>query len=724
MIGIVDRNDMDASTSRSWMIGSKLTHFLRVCGLLSDQHASPHRYLGRCMMHVAICICISSSAVAQRSVPDRHSIRWHSGPELSLMTRPANPAPVTVASKDIVEIERLLPLNEAIRIALDHAEVIRVLGDISASNSGQNIYETAIATTRIDNAVSVFDPVFRANSSWRKSEFPGSRLDPLDPLNAVIDSSQTGGNDFTLALQRRNRLGGTAEIEFRNQWQYRESGIGQLSRNNRPALELSYTQPLLSGAGRAFNEAPIVIAQLEVDRSFFSFKGRVQRMLQGVISAYWSLVAARTELWAREKQVEQAKEAFDRVEAQFRAELVDIGDVTQPRLALANFKATLVSARANVIQREAALRNLLGLPPEDGQRLVPSTPPTRNQLEFQWVDLVETAQRRRPDLIELNLVLMADQQRLLQADNQARPSLNAEAIQSWNGLRGTALNQNTISSDMNDNPNWTLGVTFEVPLGLRNSRATLRNRQLTIARDRANISQGLHATEHELATTIRRLDQAYAQYEAFKETRAAAQQNLDVQFAEQKAGRVIFLNVLQAITAWGDAVSSEANALTQYNTTLASLEESTGTILDTHGVVFTEERYASMGYGGRKHEDECYPRSLRPQGNVIRYEDGNEPSEEAFDLRDFDRSKSSPLKPTYDDDPLPPLNAPETTSDSGSSSMFHSASFENLPSPGRRSDGTSETQKQPDSSRTSFPSRLKSLFGRRATLQFPFARRE
>ncbi|MEP3482093.1 MAG: TolC family protein [Fuerstiella sp.] len=650
-----------------------------------------------------------STACAQRSVPDQHSIRWHSERDLPLTTRPASLAPVTVHSKDVTAIERLLPLDEAIRIALNHAEVIRILTGISASNSGQNIYETAIATTAIDNAVANFDPVFLANSSWRKSELAGAEFDQLDPLNALPNGSQTGGNDFTLQLQRRNRLGGTATMRFNNQWRYDD--FGPLSRNNRPEIELEYTQPLLAGAGTAFNEAPIVIAQLNVDRSFFSYKSQVQRLVQGVISGYWSLVAARTELWAREKQVEQAKVAFDRDQAQFRVGLIDIGDVSQPRLALANFKANLVLAQANVIQREAALRNVLGIPPEDGQRLVPSTPPTRDRLEFQWVELVETAQRRRPDLIELHLVLLADQQRLIQADNLARPELNARAIQSWNGLRGRAANRNIVSSQLNDNPNWTLGVTFEVPVGLRSSRASLRNSQLVIARDRANISQGLHQTEHELATTVRSLDQLYAQYEAFKETRAAARQNLDVQLKAEEAGLVIFLNVLQAITAWGDAVSSEANALTQYNTALASLEESTGTILDTHGVVFSEERYASIGPGGRKFEDACYPKSLVPQENSRRYENGSVPSEQAFDLKGYDRKSNAPsLVP---DSELQPTNPPTSaTGQQDAANVFRAASFQNLPPANTAKNKLIKSNLKPAAESRSLKNRIKSLFQR------------
>ena len=603
--------------------------------------------LRRCRLYlgVAILACLPNLANAQLKVDEQHRISWHSEERIPQYRRPPGAAPVTVASDDADLSVRLLPLDEAIRIALQNAEVIRVLTGVSATSSGRTIYDTAVATTPIDEAVGRFDPVFSANSDWRKTRTPGTRIDPGDPLAAIIDRTRIGGNDLSAKLARTNRLGGTGAVEINNNWNYGDVP-GAVNPVDRPGLDLSYTQPLLSGAGRPANEAPIVIARLELDRSYFQFKGSMQDLVRDVVSAYWTLVEARTQLWAREKQVEQAKAAFDRVEAQFRAKLVDLGDVAQPRVSYANFKANLIVARGNVIQREAALRNLLGLPPEDGTRMVPSTPPTRDRLKFAWPELVETAQRRRPDLIELNLVLQADQQRRLQANNLAQPSLNAVAIHRWNGITGRMLNDSKISSGLSDNPGWTLGINFEVPLGLRSARANVRSHELLIARDRANIQQGLHATEHTLATTVRNLDQFYEQYEAFRETREAARLNLQVQFAEERAGRVIFLNVLLAITDWGDAVSSEASSLTQYNTSLATLERETGTILDTHGIVFMEERFAAVGPLGKHFDPECYPRSLRPAENAARYQDSKEAAEEAFDLEDFPRPiriKSAPV---------------------------------------------------------------------------------
>ena len=132
--------------------------------------------------------------------------------------------------------------------------------------------------------------------------------------------------------------------------------------------------------------------------------------------------------------------------------------------------------------------------------------------------------------------------------------------------------------------------------------------------------------------------------EAFRQTREAAFTNLEVQTAREKVGLVIFLNVLQAITDWGNSVSSEASSLTQYNSGLASLERETGTILDTHGIVFTEERFAAIGPAGRHFEPECYPKSLAPSASFDRYNDSGKASEEAFNLEDFSQKPTEKAK--------------------------------------------------------------------------------
>ncbi len=606
------------------------------CSMIPKLEQAP-----RMVLFVLVAMATSSSvAIAQILPDDERHIRWHQEESVSVFRRGTGPAPVTVATEGIEQSERLMTLDEAIRLTLQHSEVIRVVTGVSAVSSGQTIYDTAIATTPIDQAKAVFDPVFSANSSFRHNEFPG-----LNGLGTAIIGGQTGGNDSNVGLSDKNTSGGTINLGFANAWD-NQTVAGFLNRNA-PSASLSYTQPLLAGFGRDANIAPIVIARLQQEQSYFLFKDAMQELVRGTISAYWSLVQARTELWAREKQRELLEVSVDISEARLRNNMKDAnaGNVSQAKLALANNRANLIAARANVLQREAALRNMIGLPPEDDGRIVPSTPPTRDQVQFLWEEINQTAQSRRPDLIELNLILMADQQRLIRNRNLAQPQLDAVALQQWNGLSGRVLNGNHLTSGLDENNSWTMGVNFSVPLSLRQSRAQVRNQELLIAKDRANIQQNLHRIEHLLATSLRSVDQNFLQYEAFRDAREAARINLVYQGAAVFSGRSILLNYLQAVSDWGNTIASEAQTLTAYNSELAGLEFQTGTILDTHGIRFVEEQFASIGTHGRCFEDECYPRDLRPQENSQRYKDSGEAAENAFNLNFPQLRKPGPQRP-------------------------------------------------------------------------------
>src|SRR5262249_48736566 len=161
--------------------------------------------------------------------------------------------------------------------------------------------------------------------------------------------------------------------------------------------------------------------------------------------------------------------------------------------------ANLVAARANVLTREGALRNLLGLPPSDDRAIVPTSAPASARLRPEWATILRLAEQLRPDVIELKLVLEADQLRLLQAENRALPQLNAAALYRWNGLSGIMPNGERIASGPGQFTDWTLGINFSVPLGLRQGRAQVRQQSLILARDRANLDQSLHAAASNLA---------------------------------------------------------------------------------------------------------------------------------------------------------------------------------------------------------------------------------
>jgi len=570
--------------------------------------------------------------------PEQRGMEIRDPTQLPRAPLPDLPKPVTVSdAKPELKVWHL-SLDEAIRTALANSEVVRVLAGAGAVSSGNTIYDPAIANTGIDAARARFDPTFQIRNTFNREEVPLGPVLRGDPPRLGIEGTRSDAYDMRLGLSKPTVTGGSLNLGV-NATPQRSSAGGELNPRIPSSADLGLTQPLLQGAGTAANLAPIELARIDTERSFFQLKDSVQRLVQGVIQAYWALVFARTDLWARQQQVEQGQFALKRAEANLKWGRVDISDVAQARSALAGFNATLVTSGANVLQREAALRNILGLPPSDGSQIVPVTPPPKERLTVDWDDLLRTAETYRPDLIELKLILEADQQQILLARNEALPRLDASALYRWNGLEGRTPDRTLVASEAGQFTGWQFGVNFSVPLGLRQARAGLRRQELILARDRAQLEQALHGAAHSLATSFRNLAQSYDQYEAFREVREAARVNLERQQAAytaayERPGRTLYyLNVLQAITQWGNAVSDEALALVQYNTELSNLEQQTGRILETHEIRFVEERYGSIGPLGRLFEDRCYPLDRRPTGNEDRYSSGTEPAEKAFGLK-------------------------------------------------------------------------------------------
>jgi hypothetical protein len=320
-------------------------------------------------------------------------------------------------------------------------------------------------------------------------------------------------------------------------------------------------------------------------------------------------------------------------------------------VAFANFQASLISAEANLLNREAALRNVLGLPPTVPARIIPVTPPSSERLPIDWDFIVDLAEERRPDLLQLKLIIESDVAQLRQAENFALPSVDAVALQRFNGLEGRTPTGDRIGTSGDQFTDWTLGINVTVPLGLRQSRAVLRRQELLLARDRANLDLGLHNTIHILAANTRNLDQFYEQYLAFRQVREAAEINLEVQSKKFGSGLSIFLNVLQAITDWGNSVSAEAQSLAQYNSELANLERETGTILETHGVELYEDQFSSRG---PCFKDRCYPLSIFPGDNSERYPTSDEPAENFFNLKEYKFDSDEPLPGLKPPLPIPP----------------------------------------------------------------------
>lgn len=635
----------------------------------NDMNKRTRKIVTFLLMLLAVTPRVSADEPWSFVLPEQRCIQVRDPSQLCRAQIPMIPKPPTVVAPRFDAPPRPLSLSDVINISLSNLEVVRVLGGVSASSTGRTVYDVAITNATIDQQRGVFDPTLRLNNTWGHTDSPSAIFDALNPGQSLLQGTTNDNQVFDFGLSKRMVTGGVIDFGVLSTESRIQPGALPLNPSTRSSATMSLTQPLLQGGGTRVNKVPIVLARINTERSFFQYKDSVQTHVQSVIAGYWALVQARTELWARQQQVKQLEFANNQAQARLEVGEADLGATAQTQLAYENFRASLVTAEANILQREAALRNVMGIPPYEEERMIPVSSLIDEKVDVNWDGILNLAETQRPDIIELKLILEADQQNLLLRKNQALPTLNGVALYRWNGLEGSMPNGNNLQSGGGQFDDWNLGVNFSVPLGLRTGRALLRQQQLLIQRDRANLDQGLHAAVHTLAQNIRNLDQFYEQYLRFKAVREAAKTNLEQQLFRFKVGNVQFIVVLQAVVDWGNAVSNEAASLVQYNTELASLERETGSILEAHGIAFYEERFGAISPLGRCANPVCYPLANKPTPTVDRYDTGPEPSEEFFDLQSpVDRNAE------VEDLGLPPLEIPDlspeqmrpTDSDSGS----------------------------------------------------------
>ena len=112
-------------------------------------------------------------------------------------------------------------------------------------------------------------------------------------------------------------------------------------------LELQYTQPLLKGAGRAYNQSLIVLAQIQLDRSSDVVADELEDHLVKVTEAYWELYRTRAEFLQRRKLLASAKSILANLEGRREVDAVE-RQVFRARTAVADRESEMLRAETRI----------------------------------------------------------------------------------------------------------------------------------------------------------------------------------------------------------------------------------------------------------------------------------------------------------------------------------------------------------------------------------------
>jgi outer membrane protein TolC len=225
------------------------------------------------------------------------------------------------------------------------------------------------------------------------------------------------------------------------------------SEETQRALALTLRQPLVSGAGRASPAYEEVRQARSLYReALLAYFVQRQRLIQDVISVYFSAIEQRQVVEIQDSSVRLAEQAVDDAQLRLDNKLIVEIDLMRAQLRLAREQTSAVGARQSFQDRMDALLALLGLQVGGAPELT-----TMVSVEPEDVDLetaVAQALELRPELRLIELGIEDSEAALRIARSERLPSLDlfGSWVETENGIQDES---------------WLVGIDLSVPIGSR-----------------------------------------------------------------------------------------------------------------------------------------------------------------------------------------------------------------------------------------------------------------
>ncbi len=482
----------------------------------------------------------------------------------------------------VVNGKLTLGLRDAILLALEN-------------NSNVRVEETQIENQRMSvlGAYAPFDALLQGMLNVNRYSTPGytalqgvgqSSASTLNSLSQIgqISYSQTfsTGTNFQATVSS-NKNSTNSSFLFYNPFYSSD-------------IELQFTQPLLRGAGRFANLAPIIIARRELSESEESFQAEVSNTILQVVQQYWGAVQAQGNLDVSRQSMKLAQSSYDRDKKALSLGALPPLDIYRSESELAARRVDIIQAQSNLVQADDALRLIIGADQDAQWRSLPlvltENPVPQGELESVNADAeLAEALARRPEIAMYEDALEADHLSIRLAHNQLRPNLSLQGFYQTSGLGGNQYNLTTgqlistggFNSSFGqvfgfDFPGYGATLNLQFPFRNHQAEAALGNALVAQSHDRYSSRQIREQITRDVADAVVQLNQAKLALEAAKSSYGLAQKSLQADQQKYELGAETIFFVLDSQSRLAQAESVLLQTEVSYQVALASLNWATG----------------------------------------------------------------------------------------------------------------------------------------------------
>lgn len=467
-----------------------------------------------------------------------------------------------------------ITLRDAIVTALRNNSEVRVAG-----------YSPIVEVMKVEKERSAFDPDFSMNYAHSSVRTP--TFSTVLAGGATLATVKTKVNESTLSLASRLHTGGRLGIDWRNA----RSTTGNIfvsgvSPFYETAMQLTFEQPLLRGAGRAFNDSNITIARNNTRITTLAFEDKVMDILLEVDTAYWELVFAIEDLRAKAKSLQAGQDLLKNTEIMVRSGSVPAIEIARARSGVAEREEAIVLARAAVREADDRLRAVLDSSDYDLMSeswIFPVDRPAVYAVEFDLARSVENAFAHRPDIRQQMAVVENYGILVATTKNQLLPQVDIRGTYLLNGLGTDWRGDYEVIGSM-DNRDVSGEVVFSIPFGNRGARSDYAGARYQKLQALANLERAYRDATRGVKRAIRSVSTSLQSIETSAVRREALQEQLEAEQEKYAAGTSIALDVLDAQDALQQAESAYIRSLAAFNVAMANYYRQTGTIFQEFGI--------------------------------------------------------------------------------------------------------------------------------------------
>ncbi len=409
-------------------------------------------------------------------------------------------------------------------------------------------------------------------------------------------SSITGGEQRILRINpgasQLLNTGGTVGLIFNNSYNSNNSPVA-LNSYWQSDISVEFSQPLMKNFGKEATELGIMVAFYGKEGSLERFKSRLMNTVTRVVAEYYKLYSLREAMEVRKSSLALARKILSDTQGRVKAGVLPAMEILNAEFGLAGREKDIIDTERALADQQDLLRQFLQLAATG--EIIPVDPPFRESYPVAESEALSRALLVRPELQDLRITLNTLELQAKVAGSRTKPDLTLTAGVALTGL-GKGYGRDLERVNSLNYPVWTVGLTFEYPLGNNIAENEAIKARLSVEQSRTQLRNLEQSVANEVKSAVRGVVADYKQLEVADRGVAFAEERLKSFIKKSEVGLATIKDVLDVENDLTAARNNQINAVVNYVNTVAQLWRSTGEILDREGVRL-DKKEADTLYG-------------------------------------------------------------------------------------------------------------------------------